>query len=104
MTSRPRRSCRRATIATSGRDGWIEEGRAKLDRLRPVAERAGLTPMQLACQWNLAHPAVECAVPTLIQETGEGARPIESKRSELAGLPAEQRLGPDQVGGDPVHR
>jgi aryl-alcohol dehydrogenase-like predicted oxidoreductase len=73
-------------------EGWIAEGRAKLDRLRPIAERAGLTPMQLACQWNLAHDAVECVVPTLIQETGEGARPIEEKRAELAALPAEQRL------------
>ncbi len=73
-------------------DGWIEAGRAKLERLRPIAERAGLTPMQLACQWNLAHAAVECVVPTLIQEPGEGARPIEEKRAELAALPDEQRL------------
>jgi aryl-alcohol dehydrogenase-like predicted oxidoreductase len=73
-------------------EGWIEEGRAKLDRLRPIAERAGLTPMQLACQWNLAHPAVSCVVPTLIQEMGEAARPIEDKRSELASLPAELLL------------
>ncbi|HEX3562103.1 MAG TPA: aldo/keto reductase, partial [Solirubrobacterales bacterium] len=65
-------------------EGWIAEGRAKLDRLRPIAERVELTPMQLAGQWNLAHPAVECVVPTLIQESGEGARPIEDKRSELA--------------------
>jgi aryl-alcohol dehydrogenase-like predicted oxidoreductase len=78
-------------------EGWITEGRAKLDRMRPFAEAAGLTPMQLACQWNLAHPAVECVVPTLIQEAGEGARPIEEKRAELAALPAEQRLGPEQV-------
>jgi aryl-alcohol dehydrogenase-like predicted oxidoreductase len=78
-------------------EGWIAEGRAKLDRLRPVAETTGLTPMQLACQWNLAHPAVECVVPTLIQEAGEGARPIEEKRVELAALPAAQRLGADQV-------
>ena len=77
--------------------GWIAEGRAKLDRLRPVAESVGLTPMQLACRWNLAHPAVECVVPTLIQEAGEGARPIEEKRAELASLPDEGRLGPDQV-------
>jgi aryl-alcohol dehydrogenase-like predicted oxidoreductase len=78
-------------------DGWIAQGRAKLDRLRPIADGAGLTPMQLACQWNLAHPAVECVVPTLIQEAGEGARPIEEKRAELASLPDEGRLGPDQV-------
>jgi aryl-alcohol dehydrogenase-like predicted oxidoreductase len=78
-------------------EGWIAEGRAKLDRLRPIAERAGLTPMQLACQWNLAHPAVSCVVPTLIQELWEGARPIEEKRAELAGLPAEQRLSEADV-------
>jgi aryl-alcohol dehydrogenase-like predicted oxidoreductase len=78
-------------------EGWIAEGLAKLDRLRPIAERAGLTPMQLACQWNLAHPAVECVVPTLIQEIGEGARPIEEKRADLASLPEEQRLSADDV-------
>ncbi|HEY6636040.1 MAG TPA: aldo/keto reductase [Solirubrobacterales bacterium] len=73
-------------------EGWIAEGRAKLDRLRPTCERTALTPMQLACQWDLAHPAVACVVPTLIQELGDGARPIEEKREELASLPAEQRL------------
>lgn len=77
--------------------GWIEEGREKLERLRPIAERAGLTPIQLACQWNLAHQAVECVVPTLIQEAGEAARPIEEKRAELAGLPAERRLSDDDL-------
>jgi aryl-alcohol dehydrogenase-like predicted oxidoreductase len=78
-------------------EGWIGEGRARLDRLRPIAERSGLTPMQLACQWNLAHPAVACVAPTLIQELGEGARPIEEKRAELASLPSEQRLGESEV-------
>jgi hypothetical protein len=36
-------------------------------------------------------------VPTLIQELGEGARPIEEKRSELADLPREQRLSDAEV-------
>jgi aryl-alcohol dehydrogenase-like predicted oxidoreductase len=72
--------------------GWIEAGVEKLELLRPYAERAGLTTIQLACQWNLAHPAVASVAPTLIQETGEGARPIEEKRADLASLPAEQRL------------
>jgi aryl-alcohol dehydrogenase-like predicted oxidoreductase len=78
-------------------DGWIEAGREKLERMRPVAEDLGLTMIQLACQWNLGHPAVECVVPTLIQESGPSARPIELKRSELAALPADQRLGGEQV-------
>ena len=72
--------------------GWIEAGLAKLEQLLPFAERAGLTPIQFACQWNLAHPAVECVAPTLIQEVGEEARPVEDKRAELATMPAEQRL------------
>ena len=78
-------------------EGWIEAGLEKLGSLRPFAERAGLTPMQLACQWNLAHPAVESVAPTLIQEIGPEARPIEDKRAELAALPADQRLTPEDV-------
>ena len=78
-------------------DGWIESGLAKVDALRPIAERERLTPLQLACAWNLAHPAVECVVPTLIQEAGEAARPIEDKRAELAALPEDASLGPDEV-------
>jgi aryl-alcohol dehydrogenase-like predicted oxidoreductase len=69
-------------------EGWVQEGRAKLERMRPYAERHGLTTLQLACQWNLAHPAVRCVAPTLIQERGEHARPIEDKRAELAALGA----------------
>ena len=78
-------------------DGWIEAGLEKLEPLMPIAERARLTPIQLACQWNLAHPAVECVVPTLIQEAGPDACPIEAKRVELANLPAEQRLGVEDI-------
>ncbi len=77
--------------------GWIEAGAEKLERLLPIAQRARLTPIQLACQWNLAHPAVECVAPTLIQELGEEACPIEAKRVELARMPAEQRLSPEDV-------
>jgi aryl-alcohol dehydrogenase-like predicted oxidoreductase len=77
--------------------GWIEEGTAKLDRLRPFAERHDLSLMGLACQWNRAHPAVACCAPTLIQEVGPGARPIEDKRAELAAVPDEVRLSQAEV-------
>jgi aryl-alcohol dehydrogenase-like predicted oxidoreductase len=77
--------------------GWIEAGLEKLERLRPFAERAKLTPIQLACLWNLAHPAVESVAPTLIQEIGTDACPIEAKRLELAHLPADQRLSAEDV-------
>ncbi len=78
-------------------EGWIEAGLEKLERLAPVREVTGLGPMHLACQWNLAHPAVECVVPTLIQEAGPDARTIEDKRFELAALSAEQALSAEDV-------
>jgi aryl-alcohol dehydrogenase-like predicted oxidoreductase len=78
-------------------EGWIEAGLEKLGRLAPIRERSGLSTMHLACQWNLAHPAVECVVPTLIQEAGPAARPIEDKRAELAALPTELALGAEDV-------
>ncbi len=77
--------------------GWVQEARDKLDRLRPIAQAAGLTMFQLACQWNLAHPAVKTVVPTLVQEAGPGARPVEDKREELAALPAQQLLTEQDV-------
>jgi aryl-alcohol dehydrogenase-like predicted oxidoreductase len=77
-------------------EGWIEAGLEKLDRLRPIAARHDLTPMHLACLWNFAHPAVESVAPTLIQEIGPEARPIEDKRAELASLP-DQRLSAEEA-------
>ena len=77
--------------------GWVEAGRAKLDAMRPFADRHGLTPLQLACQWNLAQPPVRCVAPTLIQEPGAGAKPIEAKREELAALAPSQLLSDDEV-------
>jgi aryl-alcohol dehydrogenase-like predicted oxidoreductase len=103
-------------------EGWVRAGREKLEAMRPYAARHGLTMLQLACQWNLAHPAVRCAAPTLIQESGahtdsraepgtrtgepdradgpEAAagpgppRPIEDKRAELAAV-ADLRAMPE---------
>ena len=46
---------------------------------------------------DLAHPAVECVVPTLIQEAGPDARRIEDKRRELAGASSRPPVRPDQV-------
>jgi aryl-alcohol dehydrogenase-like predicted oxidoreductase len=66
--------------------------------LDPIARRSGLTMLQLACQWTLSHEAVACVAPTLIQETGPGARPVEDKRAELAALPSELRLSAADLG------
>jgi aryl-alcohol dehydrogenase-like predicted oxidoreductase len=78
-------------------DGWIEAGRARIDAMRPIAERTGLTMIQLACQWNLAHESVACVAPTLIQEVGEGTATIEAKRAELAAMPIELRLSASDI-------
>jgi aryl-alcohol dehydrogenase-like predicted oxidoreductase len=86
-------------------DGWVEAGNEKLERMRPYAERHGLTMLQLACQWNLARLAVRCVAPTLIQEIGTPhtpggrpmPRPIEDKRADLAALPAKVLLGQAEV-------
>jgi aryl-alcohol dehydrogenase-like predicted oxidoreductase len=77
--------------------GWIERGLERIDRMRPIAERHGLTPLQLACQWNLAHPPVACCAPTLIQESGPGATQVEDKRAELAATPSEIVLSDEEV-------
>jgi aryl-alcohol dehydrogenase-like predicted oxidoreductase len=77
--------------------GWLEQGRQKLERMRPVAERHGLTTMQLAAQWDLAHAPVRCVAPTLIQEAGPAARPVEEKRAELAATPAEIVLSNEEL-------
>jgi aryl-alcohol dehydrogenase-like predicted oxidoreductase len=76
--------------------GWVEAGNAKLDRLRPLAERHGLTLLQLACVWNLSHSPVRSVIPTMIQESGAGAKPIEEKIAELAALP-EITLNEDEL-------
>ncbi len=82
-------------------EGWIERGVERLERMRPVADRHGLTPLQLAAQWNLAHAAVEMVAPTLIQEAdpadGSAARPVEDKRAELAATPAKVVLSEEDV-------
>ncbi len=77
--------------------GWVEAGCTRIDAMRPIARRAGLTMIQLACKWNLAHAPVSCVAPTLIQEVGPDARTIESKREELAALPAEPILSDQEL-------
>jgi aryl-alcohol dehydrogenase-like predicted oxidoreductase len=77
--------------------GWVEAGRERIEQMRPIAQRNGLTMLQLACAWDLAHEAVACVAPTLIQEAGAGARAIEDKRAELAAMPRERRLSDADV-------
>jgi aryl-alcohol dehydrogenase-like predicted oxidoreductase len=81
-------------------EGWVQEGRERLEMMRPYAERHGLTMLQLACAWNLAHPAVRCVAPTLIQEARSAharPRPIEDKRDELAAVRGGPELTAEEV-------
>ena len=68
--------------------GWVERGTGKIAQMADIREATGLTTLQLACAWNLAHPAVECVVPTLIQEATDTCKTIEQQRADLASLPA----------------
>ena len=78
-------------------EGWVQAGRARLEAMRPIAELHGLTMLQLAAAWNLAHPAVRCVAPTLMLEAGEDAVPVEAKRAELAAVPAVSPLSAEEV-------
>ncbi|MHB1469349.1 MAG: aldo/keto reductase [Solirubrobacteraceae bacterium] len=78
-------------------EGWVERGCKRLTAMLPYAERHSLTPIQLACCWNLSHGPVRCVAPTLIQERGERAKRIEDKRAELAAVPAISPLSEAEI-------
>jgi len=85
--------------------GWVEAGNEKLDQLRPIAERHGLTALQFAAAWCLQQAAVKSVIPTLIQEVAADAKPIEQKVRELASLPyvtfsAEELTAIAQIGNN----
>ncbi len=75
--------------------GWVEAGNLKIEQLRPIADRHGLTMLQLASIWNLSHAPVRSVIPTMMQESGAGAKTIESKIAELQ-LP-DVVLTPDEI-------
>jgi aryl-alcohol dehydrogenase-like predicted oxidoreductase len=79
--------------------GWVEAGVEKMQPMRDIATKHGLTMLQLACLWNLSQPPVKSVVPTLIQEI-EG-KSIEAKADELAALP-EITLSEDEL--ETMHR
>ncbi len=99
--------------------GWVATGRQRLAEVQPIADRHGLTLLQLACQWTLAQQAVHSVVPTFIQENGDH-KTVEEQRAELGAVPEEILLTPDEIaemtrlgdnkgsiplkGGTPAHR
>ena len=77
--------------------GWVEAGLEKIERMRPIAEKYGLSLLHFASLWNLAHPAVESVVPTFIQEAGDGLRPIEDQIREFSALPEVNPLTAEDI-------
>jgi aryl-alcohol dehydrogenase-like predicted oxidoreductase len=77
--------------------GWIEHGWEKIEKVRHIAQRHGLTMLQLACQWTLANSPVKSVVPTLIQEPGPDAKPITAKLAELAAVSTTNPLSVEEV-------
>ena len=47
---------------------WLVEGLQKVDRLRPMCERRGVTVGQLALLWLYAHPSIVSSLPNIYGE------------------------------------
>lgn len=78
-------------------DGWIEHGRARMEKMRPIAEKHGLSMLQFAAAWNLSQEPVKSTVPTFIQEAGEGKMSIEDQIKSFARLPEDAKLTAEEV-------
>ena len=62
-----------------------------------LPEKHGLSMIQFASLWNLSQAPVKCVVPTVIQEAGENAIPIEDKIRDYAATPADFKLSSEEV-------
>jgi len=78
-------------------DGWIERGWEKIQGMTEIAEKHGLSMIQFASAWNLSQDPIKCVVPTVIQEAGENAVPIEDKIRDYASLPEDAKLTAEEV-------
>lgn len=77
-------------------EGWVEHGLEKIEKMRPIAERHGLSMVQFAAIWNLSQSPVKSVVPTFIQEAEAQAKPIEARIREFAVMP-EVRLSAEEI-------
>jgi len=78
-------------------DGWIERGSENMAPMRDIAAKHGLSMIQFASAWNLSQEPVKCVVPTVIQEAGENAVPIEDKIRDYASLPEDFTFSAEEV-------
>lgn len=77
--------------------GWIEAAHAKLPRFKEIADSRDLTLLQFACKWDLAQTAVVSVVPTLLQEAGPDAKPIDDQVVELAEVDRKEDLTEEET-------
>lgn len=78
-------------------DGWIERGNEAMAPMREMAAEKGVSMIQFASAWNLSQEPVKCVVPTVIQEAGDDAVPIENKIHDYASLPEDFRFTSEEV-------
>ncbi|MBK1825996.1 aldo/keto reductase [Haloferula rosea] len=77
-------------------EGWVEHGLEKIEKMKSIAERHGLSMVQFAAIWNLSQAPVKSVVPTFIQEASDQAKPIEERIREFAVMP-ELRLSAEEI-------
>ena len=78
-------------------EGWVERGCERREKMRPIADKYGLSMLQLAAIWNLSQKPVASVVPTFIQEAGDDAVPVEKKIEDLAAMPEDIVLTEEEV-------
>ena len=71
--------------------------RAARREVRPIAERHGLTPMQLACAWNLAHPRRPVRRPDADPGGGRRRPPDRGQACRAGGAPRGRAHASDEV-------
>ena len=78
-------------------EGWVERGNEAMAPMREIAAKHGLSMIQFASLWNLSQAPVKSVVPTVIQEAGEDAVPIEDKIRDYAATPSDFRFSAEEV-------
>lgn len=69
-------------------EAWRIHGPKKADKLRPIAERHGMTLHQFACKWLLQQPAVTSITATLVSD---------DEIREIAAVPDLPEITPEEL-------
>ena len=94
---KPEHKFREGDHRTYRPSGWVEEGLSRVDKMRPIINKYGLSELEFSCLWNLSHAPVKSVVPTFIQEAGENATPVEDLVKDYGSLPKESPFSKEEV-------